>query len=68
MAFKMSHEFQTASMDITEDFHILHSAYVYISYSILKAKTYNWLPNTHTEQPKKRQQQEDLLLVLCFTE
>ena len=25
-----------------------HSAYVYICYSILKAKTYNWLPNTHT--------------------
>ena len=29
-------------------FSILHSAYVYIYYSILKAKTYNWLPNTHT--------------------
>ena len=36
------------SLNITEDFHILHSAYVYICYSILKAKTYNWLPNTHT--------------------
>ena len=48
MAFKMSHEFPTASMDITEDFYILHSAYVYIYYSILKAKTDNWLPNTHT--------------------
>ena len=50
----MSQEFPTASLDITEDFHILHSAYVYICYSIhicysiLKAKTYNWLPNTHT--------------------
>ena len=48
MAFKMSQAFPTASMDITEDFRILHSAYVYICYSILKAKTYNWLPNTHT--------------------
>ena len=46
MAFKMSQEFPTNSLDITEDFHILHSAY--ICYSILKAKTYNWLPNTHT--------------------
>ena len=47
MAFKMSQEFPTTSLDITEDFHILHSAYIYICYSILKAKTYNWLPNTH---------------------
>ena len=39
MAFKMSQEFMTASLDITEDFHILHSAYVYICYSIFKAKT-----------------------------
>ena len=38
----------TTSLDITKDFHILHSAYIYICYSILKAKTYNWLPNTHT--------------------
>ena len=44
----MSQEFPTASLDITEDFHILHSAYVYICSSILKAKTYNWLLNTHT--------------------
>ena len=44
----MSQEFPTASVDITEDFHILHSAYIYICNSILKAKTYNWLPNTHT--------------------
>ena len=29
MAFKMSQEFPTASLDITEDFHILHSAYIY---------------------------------------
>ena len=48
MAFKMSQEFPTASMNITEDFHILHSAYVYICYSILKAKTYNCLLNKHT--------------------
>ena len=27
---------------------MLHSVYVYICYSTLKAKTYNWLPNTHT--------------------
>ena len=51
MAFKMSQEFPTASMDIAGDFHILHSAYVYICYSILKAKTYNWLPNTHHTTP-----------------
>ena len=44
----MPQEFPTTSLDITEDFHILHSAYVYICYSTLKAKTYNWLPNTHT--------------------
>ena len=44
----MSQEFPTASSDITEDFRILHGAYVYICYSILKAKAYNWLPNTHT--------------------
>ena len=44
----MPQEFPTASMDITEDFHILHSACVYICDSIFKAKTYNWLPNTHT--------------------
>ena len=48
MACKMSQEFLTASLDIIKDFHILHSAYVNICYSILKAKTYNWLPNTHT--------------------
>ena len=41
--------FPTASLGIAEDFHILHSAYVYICYSILKAKTYNWLlTHTHT--------------------
>ena len=44
----MTQELPTASLDITEDFHILHSAYVYICYSILKAKTYSWLPNTYT--------------------
>ena len=48
MTFKMSQEFPTASMDITEDFYILHSAYVFVCYSIFIAKTYNWLPNTHT--------------------
>ena len=41
MAFKMSQEFPTASLDITEYFHILNSAYVYHRYSIRKAKTYN---------------------------
>ena len=49
----MSQEFPIASLDITEDFHILHSAYVHIFYSILKAKTCNWLPkhtHTHTHQ------------------
>ena len=30
MAFKMSQEFPTASLNITEDIHILHSAYVYM--------------------------------------
>ena len=48
MAFKMSQEFPTASMDITENFRILHSTNIYICYSILKAKTYNRFPNTHT--------------------
>ena len=33
MAFKMSQEIPT------KDFHVLHSAYVYICYSILQAKT-----------------------------
>ena len=28
MAFKMSQEFPTTSLDITEDFNILHSVYV----------------------------------------
>ena len=41
MAFKMSQEFPTASLDITEGFHILHSAYLYICYSIRKAETHN---------------------------
>ena len=57
MAFKMSQAFPTASLDITEDFHILQSAYVYICYSILKAKTYNWLPNTHTHTQQQQPQQ-----------
>ena len=55
MAFKMSQEFPTASLDITEDFHILHIAYVYICYYMLKAKTYNWLPNTHTHTHNQQQ-------------
>ena len=49
MAFKMSQEFPTASLDITEDFHILHSTYVCICYSILETKTYN-IHNTHDQQ------------------
>ena len=44
MAFKMSQEFPTASLDIAEDFHILHGAYVYICYSILKAKSIQLAP------------------------
>ena len=49
MAFKMSQEFPTASvLGYYRDFHILHNAYVYICYSILKAKTYNWLTHTQT--------------------
>ena len=51
MAFKMSQVFPTASLDITEDFHILHNVYLYICYSILKAKAYNRLPNTHRHTP-----------------
>ena len=39
MAYKISQEFPTASLDITKDFHILHNAYLYICYSIVKAKT-----------------------------
>ena len=38
MVFKMSQEFPTTSLNVTEDFHILHSAYVYFCYSILKQK------------------------------
>ena len=56
MAFKMSQGFPTASLDITEDFHILYSANVNIGYSILKAKIYNWLPNTHTHTHTKKKQ------------
>ena len=56
MAFKMSQEFPTTSLDITENFHILHSAYIYICYSILKAKTYYWLPNTHTGNSNRYKQ------------
>ena len=50
MAFRIPRNFRPPPwiLVITKDFHILHSAYVYICYSILKAKTYNWLPNTHT--------------------
>ena len=58
MAFKMSQEFLTASMDITEDFHILHSAYIYICYSILKAKAYNWLPNSNTHTTSNNYKQK----------
>ena len=46
MAFKMSQEFPTASLDIKIFIFYWHRAY--ICYSILKTKTYNWLPNTHT--------------------
>ena len=39
-----------------DDFHILqYSAYVYICYSVLKVKTYNWLPNTHTHTHQLQQ-------------
>ena len=54
MACKMSQEFLTTSLDITEDFHILHS------YSILKAKTCNWLPNTHTHTHTHTHDQQQL--------
>ena len=51
MAFKMSQEFPTASLNITKDFHILHSTYVYICYSILKQKhTTGSLMHTHDQQ------------------
>ena len=56
MACKMSQEFLTASLDIIKDFHILHNAYVNICYSILEAKTYNWLPNTHTHTQQQQLQ------------
>ena len=58
MAFKMTQEFSTAFLDITKDFHILHSAYICISYSILKAKTYNWLQNTHTRMTSNNYKQK----------
>ena len=46
----MSQEFPTAPLDISENFHILHSAYVYICYSIFKAKhtTGSLITHTHT--------------------
>ena len=50
----MSQEFLIASTDITEDFQILRSAYVSICYSILKAKIYNWCPNTRTSNNYKQ--------------
>ena len=59
MVFKMSQEYPTASLDITEDFRILHSAYVYICYWILKANTYNWLhthTHTHTQTTTNKKQ------------
>ena len=49
MAFKMSQEFPTASLNTAEDFQILPSAYVDICYSILKQKhTTGSLTHTHT--------------------
>ena len=53
MAFKMSQEFPTASMDITKDFHILHSAYTVLTYTLVisssKQKyTTDSLTHTHT--------------------
>ena len=58
MAFKISQEFPSASLDITEDFHILHSVYVYICYSILKTKIYNWhYKHTHTHTHNQQQLQ-----------
>ena len=51
MAFKMSQEFPTISLDIAEEFHILHS--------IPSSKqTYNWLPNRHTRTRTRMQQQQ----------
>ena len=50
MAFKMSQKFPTASLDITKDFHILHSAYVH-TFVIPTSKqkhTTGSLTHTHT--------------------
>ena len=49
----MSQEFPTASMDITKDFHILHSAYTVLTYTLVisssKQKyTTDSLTHTHT--------------------
>ena len=58
MAFKMSQELPTAFLDITEDFHIVYGAYVYICYSILKQKhTTGSLTHTHTHTHTHDQQQ-----------
>ena len=59
MAFKMSQEFPIASLDITEDFHILHSAYVDICYSILKQKhTTGSLTHTRTHMTSNNYKQK----------
>ena len=63
MAYKISQEFPTASLDITKDFHILHSAYVYICYSILKQSKQKYYPpppppHTHTHTTSNNYKQK----------
>ena len=49
MAFKISQEFPTASLDITEYFHILHSAYyTFVIPSSKQKHTPGSLTHTHT--------------------
>ena len=56
MEFKMSQECLTVSLSITEGFHILHSAYIYICYSILKQKhTTGSLTHIHTHDHQQLQ-------------
>ena len=59
MAFKMSQKSPTASLDITE---VL--TYTFVTPSILKAKTYNWLFNTHTHTQQLGTSHRLLMVIL----
>ncbi len=58
MAFKISQEFPTASLDITEYFHILHSAYyTFVIPSSKQKHTPGSLTHTHTHTHTHDQRQ-----------